>query len=193
MPVKDWTPSERLPLASLHQRFGDGLRDKLITDLSATDLASKPLELRCKAPLPPQLCVYLFNCTDHPSERRAGDYRIQLRVPGQKPRERGWLKQQPGSLLLLGGYVTEFDVFVFWDANAHQGFPNSKGIQVAASTIHMAAIRGIAEQARGLRAGGHAERVVAARGDRLIEGVRRREELSRLALMSPDAVQEETL
>ncbi|WP_146231076.1 hypothetical protein [Micromonospora sicca] len=181
--MREWTPSEKRRLPSLHRFFGESLGDMLITDLSAAPLDTKPLDLTCRPPLPPHLRLYLFNCTDHPSERRAGDYRIQLRLPGQERRQRGQLARAPGALLVLAGFVVEFDVFVLWDANAHQDFPYSKGVQVAASTVHHAAIHGLAEQQRDVRGNGYREWVVAVRADRLTEGVRRREELSRQALL----------
>ncbi len=169
---------ERQPLPSLYRVFAEGLRDTLVTDLATVSLDAKPLDLACRPPLPSRVRLYIFNCTDHPSERRAGDYRIQLRLPGQRRRERGELALAPGAMLLLAGFVSEFDVFVLWDANAHQEFPYSKGVQVAAGTVHRAAIRGIAEQQRDIRGIGYREHVVAVRSDRLVEGIRRRQELS---------------
>lgn len=91
---------------------------------------------------------------------------------------------QAGVLVLLGGYVADFDVFVFWDANAHQEFPYSKGIQVGAQTVHQAAIRGQSEQRRDVRGGGgYPESVLAVRTDHLPAGLRRREELTRRSLL----------
>jgi hypothetical protein len=127
--------------------------------------------------------VYLFNATDHPSERKSGDYRIQLRLPGQKAGDRGRLAVATGGLLVLAGYVTEFKVFVLWDAQAHEEFPYSKGVQVGASTVHQAAIRGLVEQERKIRSAGRTEVVLAARADHLLAAVQRREELTRLALL----------
>lgn len=155
----------------------------MITDLATAPLSTKPLDLACRSPLPPYLRLYMFNATDHPSERKAGDYRIQLRLPGQQHRQRGQLDEEAGLLLLLGGFVAEFDVFVLWDANAHQDFPYSKGIQVAATTVHQAAVHGMAEQQRDVRASGYREHVIAVRTDRLVEGVQRREQLSRISLL----------
>jgi hypothetical protein len=173
-------------LPTLHRRFIEGLADTVITDPATISLATKPLDLRCRPPLPRNVRLYVFNCTDHPSERKAGDYRIQLRLPGQQRRERGRLDMQPGVLVLLAGYVAEFDVFVFWDANAHQEFPYSKGIQVGAHTVHEAAIRGLSEQRRDVRGGGgYAESVLAVRTDHLPGGLRRREELTRQSLLDP--------
>jgi hypothetical protein len=181
--VGGWVPSERQSLQSLHQRFCMGLGELLITDLSATSLETKPLDLACRSPLPPHLRLYVFNATDHPSERKAGDYRIQLRLPGQQHRQRGQLDQEPGVFLVLAGFVAEFDVFVLWDTHAHQDFPYSKGVQVAATTVHQAAIRGHAEQTRDVRGSGYREQVVVTRSDRLVDGLQRREELSRIGLL----------
>lgn len=153
---------------------------------AAEQLRHKPLDLLCRDPLPPRLRAYLFNCTDHPSERNAGDYRIQLRVPGQKRGQRGQFAHVAGVLLLVAGFVSEFDVFVLWDAHAHQNFPNSKGVQVASGTVHRAAIHGLAEQPREVRSAGYREQVIVARADRLVEGVRRRQDLTRESLLSDE-------
>jgi hypothetical protein len=186
--VGGWTPSEKQSLPALHRRFVGGLGDIVATDLADAAMTTKPLDLECRSPLPRNLRLYVFNCTDHPSERKAGDYRIQLRLPGQARRERGRLAMQAGVLVLLAGYVAEFDVFVFWDAHAHEEFPYSKGIQVAAHTVHEAAIRGQSEQRRDVRGGGgYAESVLAVRTDHLPSGLRRREELTRQSLLDSDA------
>lgn len=175
-------------MSALYQRFVEGLGDTVITDLAAVSMTSKPLDLLCRPPLPRSVRLYVFNCTDHPSERKAGDYRIQLRLPGQQRRQRGQLSLDAGFLVLLAGYVAEFDVFVLWDANAHSEFPYSKGIQVGAPTVHLAAIHGYGEQQRGVRrSGGYAERVLAVRTEYLLEGLRRRIELTRLSLLGPAA------
>lgn len=176
-------PSEKQPLSVLYRRFVSGLGDSVMTDLEAAPGARKPLDLECRAPLPRRLRLYVFNCTDHPSERKAGDYRIQLRLPGQRKRERGYFALEAGTMVLLAGYVADFDVFVLWDPNAHQGFAYSKGCQVAAHTVHQAAFRGRCEQSRGVRSSGYAEYVLATRTDWLLSGVRRREDLTRMSLL----------
>ncbi|WP_207126853.1 hypothetical protein [Actinocatenispora comari] len=156
----------------------------MLTDLETISVTTKPLDLLCRAPLPRKVRLYVFNCTDHPSERKAGDYRIQLRLPGQRRRQRACLALDPGVLVLLAGYVAEFDVFVFWDAIAHSEFPYSKGIQVSATTVHHAAIHGQGGQRREVRrSGGYPEQVLAVRADRLVTGLRRREELTRQSLL----------
>jgi len=170
-----------LAAAQLHGAFVDALGPAVAVreDLSHR----KPFDLTCGPPLPRHLRVYLFNATDHPSERKSGDYRIQLRLPGQKAGDRGRLAVPTGGLLVLAGYVSEFKVFVLWDAQAHEEFPYSKGVQVGASTVHQAAIRGLVEQERRLRSAGRLEVVLAARADHLLAAVQRREELTRLGLL----------
>ncbi|GAA3144399.1 hypothetical protein GCM10010530_75050 [Kribbella aluminosa] len=171
-------------MPALYRRFVDALGDSVMNDLDPESAMSKPLDLVCQPPLPRNVRLYVFNCTDHPSERKAGDYRIQLRLPGQKRRQRGELALDPGVLVLLAGYIAEFDIFVFWDANAHSEFPYSKGIQVSAATVHQAAIHGQSDQRRDVRRnGGYPEHVVAVRADRLLSGLQRREELTRLSLL----------
>jgi hypothetical protein len=182
--MEGWTPSERQSLASLHDRFLAGLMDRVAARPPAHAFTGKPLDVACRPPLPELVRLYIFNCTDHPSERRAGDYRIQLRLPGQQRRQRGHLRLEPGWLVLLAGYVAEFDVFVFWDPHAHAEFPYSKGVQVAAATVHEAAIRGHGRQRRDVRGNGYPEQVLAVRADRLIDGVRMRQELTQASLLA---------
>lgn len=148
------------------------------------ELGAKPLELPSgEAGLTP-LRVYIFNCTHHASERRVGDYRIQLRLPRQQRRTQGELVSDGESLLLLVGYVPEFDVFVLWDAYAHTSFPYSKGVQVAGDTIHEAAVSGIAEQLRTVRTSGYKEVVIAIRADQLPRGVELRRRRTRESLLA---------
>lgn len=194
MIVGDWTPSEKQPLASLHRRFVDSLDGLVMTELTDETANMKPLDLECCSPLPRLLRLYVFNCTDHPSERKAGDYRIQLRLPGQRRRQRGRLELDGDHLILLAGYIAEFTVFVLWDANAHADFPYSKGVQVGASTVHEAAIRGMGEQQRGVRSAGYEERVLAVRADKLVDGIQRREKLTLMSLLErpvPDVIWED--
>lgn len=179
------TPA-RWSLVALHRRFCKGLGDRLVEMPTESAMNVKPLDLRTGSPLPPRVRLYVFNATDHLSERRAGDYRIQLRLPGQKPKSRGRLDESTGSMLVLAGYISEFDIFVLWDSRAHSDFPYSKGVQVAASTVHEAAINGMSVQSRSIRSVGVTEHVVVVRADELVRGMLRRDELSRDDLLADD-------
>lgn len=179
----DVTRSARLTVPKLHSTFTAALSPAVAADGDRAETASKPLDLMCGPPLPRQLRVYLFNATDHPSERKPGDYRIQMRLPGQRAGQRGRLDVPAHGLLLLAGYVSEFKVFVLWDASAHEQFPFSKGVQVGASTVHQAAITGLMEQERTIRSAGRREVVVAARHDHLVAAIQRRDELTRQTLL----------
>jgi hypothetical protein len=181
--VGDQTRSARLSVPDLHSVFVGALSGAATPCGARASATSKPLDLTCGPPLPRHLRVYLFNATDHPSERKPGDYRIQMRLPGQRAGEQGRLEVPMGGLLLLAGYVNEFSVFVLWDASAHEQFPYSKGVQVGASTVHQAAITGLMEQERRIRSAGRQEVVVAARHDHLVAAIQRRDELTRQTLL----------
>lgn len=170
-------------MPQLHSTFIAALSSSATDPDERVDMAKKPLDLVCGPPLPGRLRVYLFNATDHPSERKSGDYRIQMRLAGQRAGERGRLEVPARGLLLLAGYVHEFEVFVLWDAGAHEEFPFSKGVQVGASTVHQAASAGVVEQERHIRSAGRQEVVVAARHDHLVAAIQRREELTRQSLL----------
>jgi len=131
--VGDETRSARLSVPDLHTVFVGALSGAATARGVRASATSKPLDLTCEPPLPRHLRVYLFNATDHPSERKPGDYRIQLRLPGQRAGEQGSrgagrLEVPVGGLLLLAGYVSEFSVFVLWDASAQEQFRYSKGV-----------------------------------------------------------------
>jgi hypothetical protein len=183
--MADWTPSAKLPGPALYERFVGSLGSELVAKPSAAPDSVKPFDISCMPPLPPAVRVYLFNCTEHPTERRRGDYRIQLKLPGQRKGERGSLALEPNVFVLLAGYVAEFDVFVLWDAIVHSDFAFSKGVQVAAPAIHRAAIYGIGTQRRRVRPGSgtYIEQVVATRADRLEEGVLQRRRLTQQSLL----------
>ena len=183
VPVTEGAISDRWSLGQLYERLLASLN---VTDHAALDLDSKPLSLPAQDASLSPLRIYVFNCTTHPSERRAGDYRIQLRLPGQRRGTRGELVVDGEALTLLIGYSAELDVFVLWDANAHQTFPYSKGVQVGVRTIHEAAITGIAEQRRSVRSRGYNEVVVAARADRLAAGIELRRQRTRESLLAMD-------
>lgn len=183
--VPGWKSSVRLSSPELYERFVSSLGPELVSCPLSTPKSLKPFELACESPLPPVIRVYLFNCTEHPSERRQGDYRIQLKLPGQRKRERGSLALDPGVFVLLAGYAADFDIFILWDANVHSDFAHSKGVQVRGGTIHRAAIRGTETQRRRVRpgSGSYIEQIVAARPDRLVEGILQRRRLTQESLL----------
>jgi hypothetical protein len=51
----DWVPGVKQSLPVLHERFVNGLGTAVITDLRGIPVTIKPLDLRCRPPLPPSV------------------------------------------------------------------------------------------------------------------------------------------
>jgi hypothetical protein len=170
----------------LHARIISALRQYLRRVPPATDLHKKPLTVDLVEPLPLKLRFYAYLATTHPSERSAGDYRIQVILPNHRDgRQR--FDRSGNAVPVLIGYVPDLDVHVLWDADVHDyagAVPYSKGVQVHAATIYRAVAEGMVEQFRRTRAGGNAgETVVAARRSLLVQALLRRQELSLQSLL----------
>ena len=144
-------------------------------------LASKPLELDLKPPLPVRVRVYLYNATRPPGGRPLGEHKIQLIVPGQQRDERGNFDQSDGRIAMVVGYAAEEDVFILWDTGLYSDFAWSRNVQVKVPTIVAAVAGKLATQERRLRLQGASaiETVVAAHASKLGEAIRRRVQLSR--------------
>lgn len=155
--------------ASLNQQLIDDLGDLAVKH---GDVAEKPLELHCAAPLPRLVRAYVWVATSPKGERAVGDYKVQLTLPGFRRGERSYFDFNHGAWALLLGWNPDHETWILWDAGCHDGFAYSSNVQVHAETVYTAAIAGICEQTRQLRrGGGHQETVIAARRDRLAEAL----------------------
>lgn len=153
-------------------------------------LKAKPLVLSLALPLPPRLRFYVFQATQHESERQADTYRIQL-TAGEPLRERRYCFSRADNIRpVLLGYDPRLDAFIIWDADvndAGSGFPYSKGVQAPPAVVYGAVANGLAEGERHVRQAGRPETIIAARGDRLVDGLLRRITTSNVALTSEPA------
>ena len=95
-----------------------------------SELDAKPLELDLRAPLPSPTRVYMYNATRPPGGRPAGEYKVQLILPGQAPGQRGNFYPSDGRTVLLVGYAVDEAVFVLWDAGAYRDFGYSRNVQL---------------------------------------------------------------
>ncbi|MFF9190988.1 MULTISPECIES: hypothetical protein [Streptomyces] len=168
----------------LGQVLARSLRGHLAVVPSEESLRGKPILLRLRPPLPLRLRVYLFRATQHPSERKAGTFRIQLSVgqpvPGSQPR-RFKFDRSDGVRCLLVGYHPELKTFILWDADMQdiaQGYTYSKGVQAPPGVVFSAVARGIAQEDRQLRKPNRVETIIAARPEFLAEAISRRVALS---------------
>lgn len=180
--------TERLTQTDLHSRFVDAIGEENIRCVGS--LEEKPLLLELSPPLPHRVRVYLFNATRPPGGRPLGEHKVQLITPGQKRGVRGNFDHSGGRIVLLCGYVSEEDVFVFWDAGLYSDFAWSRNVQVKSETIIKASAGKIAIQERSLRprnAKVITENVVAVRSDRLTAGIVERMNLVRRRMLDSDA------
>jgi len=161
------------PAEWLHRRVVAALKGLIESRPAGSELDHKPLELEFAAELPKKTRLYVYTATDPPGERSVGDYKIQLIVPDQERGTRGRFDFSGTDAVLLIGYVELFDVFVLWDAGLHDDFPYSKNVQVHPSTVHQAALSGIAYQKRQIRGRG-VETIVACRASLLPEVIQER-------------------
>ncbi|MBX3031308.1 MAG: hypothetical protein KF809_14265 [Chloroflexi bacterium] len=172
----------------VHERVLDALAEWLLARPADAAMPVKPLDVRLAPPLPRLVRFYAYLATDHPAERSAGDYRIQVIVPGQRPGTRAHFDRGDGAMVVLLGYTPDFEVFVLWDAAVHdagQGIPFSKGVQVHAATVFHAAAVGRSTQERLVRSSGRPfrETVIAARSRSLVQALVDRQRLSMRALL----------
>ena len=116
------------------------------------ELTSKPLNLDLALPLPRHLRLYLYSLVVG-GNRRPGEFKAVLRVPGQVVGEYGTFDHSGDRLAVLAAYRNDLDVFVLWDASLHERFKNGGNMQVKDTVVAQAAATGWAEQRRPLRSG----------------------------------------
>ncbi|MGW0731852.1 hypothetical protein [Streptomyces sp. NPDC002851] len=150
--------------------------------------------LELKSPLPPRLRFYLYQATQHPSERQQGTYKIQLTsglpaggtqparrsVPRQGPKPRLYFDRAENVRPIVMGYVPGWNLFILWDADMHdlgEGFGYGKSCQVRPEIVGKALARGMAQGNRNLHAG-LVEKIVVTRPRRLAEALKLRIRLS---------------
>lgn len=170
--------NERLSVEHLHRTFLEALNDSVA---SHSDLATKPMEVDLKHPLPHKLRVYMYNATYPPGGRTMGEHKIQLIVPGQERGARANFDSSGGRIPLLVGYRSDIRIFMLWDAELYQDFSYSRNVQVMPETVYEAFARGIGKQTRKLWTG-ESEIVIASDPRHLAEAIleRQKETLKRL-------------
>jgi hypothetical protein len=169
----------RLPTNELHEKFIAAVGESVI---GHTDIRKKPLEVDLNPPLPAHLRIYLYNMTAPPGGRTIGEHKIQVILPGQKPKQSGKFDDSDGRLVILAGYMKDKDVFVFWDAGMYSRIRYSRNVQVSQETVARAFAGFVATQERTLRGRG-VETVVAANSGNVIQALITRRKLTIERLM----------
>ena len=133
-----------------------------------SDVSERPM-LVDLVPRRLRLRVYIWNCTNPPGGRALDEYKFQIILPGQLPRERGQLDYSDGRTPIIGA---------LWDADKHEDFAYSASMQVKADTIISALCAKVAEGTRN-----NEERIVCARPEYVYEAILRRFEIQHEELM----------
>lgn len=146
----------------------------------------KPMILDLEIPLPRRLRFYVFEATQHSSERQPGTFRVQLTsgLPSNAPNRLVFDRGGQVRPILIG-LVIELNVFIIWDAELHDsagGFPYSKGVQAPPDIVWAALASGLSEGSRRLRSGAM-EAIVASRPEYLGAALARRISLSNRSLI----------
>lgn len=141
--------------------------------VQSSAISEKPLLLDLLLPNPPRVRIYAYSLVGGVGERIRQEYKIVLRVPGQKTGDYGSFDHSDGRFTLLLGFSEDFDVFVLWDASLHARFKNGSNLQVRDGTVHGAVALGRSDQMRKL-AGGQRERVLACRSAFLVAAINER-------------------
>jgi hypothetical protein len=152
------------------------------------ELRHKPLVVELVPPLPARLRFYLYEATQHPSERQQGTFKIQLTVGATRPGDdsgRLYFDRTDNIRPVLMGYHPDWRLFILWDADLHDlgdGFPYSKNVQAPPDIVWGALARGLAQGSRRLKKPPIGESIAAARPSQLESALELRIRLSNQAL-----------
>lgn len=161
--------NNKLTTYELHKVFIDSLSSAVY---SHSDLNEKPLLVTLNPPHCMKLKVYLFNCTNPPGARQAGECKSQLILPGQQRGERGHFELDPEYKTLLVGFCTVTEdiqdgSYVLWDLKKHMEFAYSASVQVALSTL----LRSYTEPVFCMKKRGNGEWIVVCQRTYLLEAI----------------------
>ena len=150
-------------------KFYNELFYRALSDIvtSYSNLERKPLTLELKPPYPEKIRVYLYKngaSKRHISEK-SKEYKTVLRLPSQKYGEVGKLDFSDVTLVILGGYCPDKNVFVFWDSWQHMEFAFNTNLQAREQSLDDAEVLGMATYSRKLS--NDSEEVIVARPDYL--------------------------
>lgn len=128
--------ANRLSTEKLHSFFLKDLGDSFIL---LSDLGRKPLLFAPKNNPTLLYKAYVFNCTNPPGGRQLDEYKIQLKLPGQKESERGFLDESDGSIILIVGFAQYTDdeegAWIIWETSRHKSFAFNANLQVKLGMI----------------------------------------------------------
>jgi hypothetical protein len=159
--------------------------ERLPTD---DELQQKPLVIDLACPLPSRLRFYVYEATQHASERQQGTFKVQLTngiAPSGSDSTRLYFDRTDNIRPVLTGYHPDWHMFILWDADLHDlgdGFAYSKNVQAPPDIVWGALARGLAQGSRRLKKPAITETIVAARPLHLADALELRIRLSNQAL-----------
>lgn len=164
--------SMKLSTAELHTVLLDALGEHAIRHSS---IYEKPLIVDLGAPYAWRVKIYLYNCTNPPGARQAGEYKSQVILPGQKRGERGHFELEADTITLLMGFasVTESiddGLFVIWELRKHMNPAYSANVQVSLSTL----LRAYSDPMFAMKKRGNGEWIVVSTPQHLFEAIKKR-------------------
>lgn len=125
-----------LSTPELHRQFLNDLGSDFIL---ISDIEQKPLLILHKQFAETVYKVYIYNCTNPPGGRQLDEYKIQLKLPGQREGERGVLDESDGTIILIVGFANydcvDNGVWIIWDTSRHISFAFNANLQVKAGMI----------------------------------------------------------
>lgn len=128
--------ANRISTSQLHTHFLDDLGDKFIL---LSDIEKKPLLFSPSKNRDIIYKAYIYNCTNPPGGRQLDEFKIQLKIPGQREGDRGVLDETDGTIILLVGFANydteENGVWIFWETKRHMSFAFNANLQVKMGMI----------------------------------------------------------
>lgn len=123
------------------------LQKRLVSDLGGyceilSHVNQWPLIARIKS-IGIILAIYIYPNTNPHGGRALEEYKFNLKVPGQKNKERGNFDSSLGLPLLLS-YAEDYDTYIIYEARKHVDFLWSSNIQSRVELLRSASINGIA-------------------------------------------------
>ncbi|WP_152185682.1 hypothetical protein [Segeticoccus rhizosphaerae] len=183
-----YRPAHRLTRGYLHRVLLRALGPAVERLPSDEDLDCQALVVDLAPPLPPRLRFYVYEATQHASERQRGTFKVQLTkgVAGPCTSGRRLHFDRAGNIRpILTGYHPDWHLFILWDADLHDlggGFAYSKNVQAPPDVVWGAIAHGLAHGDRRLKNPAVTETIVAARPRRLAEALGLRIRLSNRTL-----------
>lgn len=93
------------------------------------------------------VAIYIYPNTNPHGGRALEEYKFNLKVPGQKIKERGNFDSSLGLPLLLS-YAKDYDTYIIYEARKHVDFLWSSNIQSRVELLRSACINGIAKMTK---------------------------------------------